>query len=578
MPEAARDPNLRDGGTLPPGAVPARPADERRLRVFISYSRGDYAIADQVLAALETCGFDAVMDRSAISAGEAWEQRLIDLIAAADALVFVLTPSSSGSKWCLWEIDEATKLGKRIFPAVCAPMGGAVPPPTLQPLQLIYFCEHPKYPTAGFGDGLRRLTHALGADIEWLREQTRYLERATEWERRGTPKSRLLVSDEVLDARAWAARRPKSTPEFPAILLDFIHASELEVEARASTDRRQVEELKAAKGALEVALREVERQRNELARLLASATRIIFGQFNGMDGRSLEEAFSVLQMGANVGDVSSMIGLGVLHEKGHGVPRNYDKAREWYEQAVAKGDAIAMLDLGFLYQSGHGVPQDSVTARHWYEKAAEGGQPLAMSNLGSMYLSGEGAARDARKARQWFEKAAEKSDTRAMNALGALYRSGKGGPKDHDKARDWYEKAAEKGDARAMTTLGDVYFHGWGTPRNYHTAREWYEKSAQKGDTTAMRALGASYQHGYGVGIDFAESRRWFERAAENGDPVAMMSVGVLYEKDRVVPRDAIKARAWYQKSVDHGYRPAEAFLQALDARERAPKKSKQRR
>ena len=33
--------------------------------------------------------------------------------------------------------------------------------------------------------------------------------------------------------------------------------------------------------------------------------------------------------------------LGLLYAEGHGVPKNYVKARQWYEKAAAQGDADA---------------------------------------------------------------------------------------------------------------------------------------------------------------------------------------------------------------------------------------------
>jgi hypothetical protein len=68
-------------------------------------------------------------------------------------------------------------------------------------------------PGSGFGTGLASLITALNTDFDWLREHTRYLQRAQEWDKGGRPANRLLSGINVLEAKAWAAHRPMSAPE-----------------------------------------------------------------------------------------------------------------------------------------------------------------------------------------------------------------------------------------------------------------------------------------------------------------------------------------------------------------------------
>jgi hypothetical protein len=46
------------------------------------------------------------------------------------------------------------------------------------------------------GTGLASLIAALNTDFDWLREHTRYLQRATEWDRGGRPANRLLSGND----------------------------------------------------------------------------------------------------------------------------------------------------------------------------------------------------------------------------------------------------------------------------------------------------------------------------------------------------------------------------------------------
>jgi hypothetical protein len=221
-----------------------RPAssDKEKLRVFISYSRDDLDFADQLDAALSACGFDCIIDRHRISGGEDWKRRLGNLISEADTVVFVLTPTSARSEICTWEAKEAERLGKRILPVIQRPLEGVSPPPQLRERNYLFFYADPKAaPGAGFGTGLAKLVAALNTDFDWLREHTRYLQRAIEWDRGGRPANRLLSGDDIAEAKAWVARRPKGAPEPTALHLDFIRASEEEAEARLSEQRKQLE-------------------------------------------------------------------------------------------------------------------------------------------------------------------------------------------------------------------------------------------------------------------------------------------------------------------------------------------------
>ena len=65
-----------------------------KSHVFVSYSRKDSSeFADGLAAALEERGFDAFLDKQDILPGEDWKARLGGLIAAADTVVFLLSPS-----------------------------------------------------------------------------------------------------------------------------------------------------------------------------------------------------------------------------------------------------------------------------------------------------------------------------------------------------------------------------------------------------------------------------------------------------------------------------------------------------
>lgn len=56
------------------------PDDGQALKVFISYSRRDTAIADALLEALTSHGFEVLIDRRSLPFGERWQAELAELI------------------------------------------------------------------------------------------------------------------------------------------------------------------------------------------------------------------------------------------------------------------------------------------------------------------------------------------------------------------------------------------------------------------------------------------------------------------------------------------------------------------
>ena len=417
----ASGPSPKPGDVAPQQASRPDSPEGDELRVFVSYSRDDLRFAGQLVAALNACGFECFIDREGISGGEKWKQRIGNLISEADTVVFMLSPASARSEICAWEVEEAARLGKRILPVNCRPLEGASPPPRLRDLNYVFLYEDPKVKDSGFGTGLKTLVASLNTDFDWLREHTRYLQRATEWDSGGRPANRLLSRNDIVEAKDWAARRPKSAPEPTSLHLDFIRASEEEAEARSSAQRKQLEAMAAAQAECQKALHEAEEAQRKRA--------------------------------TNEGNAEAMFNLGLLYANGQGVTQDYVRARDWYEKAAEKGFPSAMGNLGVLYHNGQGVAQDYGKAREWYEKAAEKGFPRAMGNLGVLYHNDQGVAQDYAKAREWYEKAAANGNATAMLNLGQLYEEGWGVAQDYGKAREWYEKAADKGEPRAKAQL-----------------------------------------------------------------------------------------------------------------------------
>lgn len=94
----------------------------------------------------------------------------------------------------------------------------------------------------------------------------------------------------------------------------------------------------------------------------------------------------------------------------------YDKAIEELHFLANGGEARAQYDLGVLYDKGQGVPQSDQQAMKWYELAAKQGEPRAEYNLGLMYLNGQAVKPDLVEAYYWISRSAARGNPHALDA------------------------------------------------------------------------------------------------------------------------------------------------------------------
>lgn len=189
-------------------------------RVFLSYSRKDVALATNLRDRLIEEGFDAYLDLFDIEKGEAWQERLQDLIVTADAVAFLISPDSVTSKVCDWEVNEAERLGKRLFPILCRPTPDDVVPGRLKRLNYARLDEDDAWV-----EEFPKFCQALRRDGQWLREHARLSEAAERWVRDSRSEAHLLRLESVRTARKWESRRPPDA-SVGDVLLEFLEASE----------------------------------------------------------------------------------------------------------------------------------------------------------------------------------------------------------------------------------------------------------------------------------------------------------------------------------------------------------------
>src|SRR5262245_7504297 len=206
------------------------PREAHKLRVFISYSRRDMAFADRLVSALESRDLEVMIDRRDLPLLEEWQNELIGFIRKADAVVYLLSPSSIVSKWCTWEVEQVAALNKRLAPVVAEALpADASLPEVINRINFLFFT-----PPNDFEEQAGRLAKALSTDLNWVKEHTRLGELARRWDERNRPGRLLLPSGEIEDAERWAIGRPREAPRPTELHTAFIQASR-----RAATSRQR---------------------------------------------------------------------------------------------------------------------------------------------------------------------------------------------------------------------------------------------------------------------------------------------------------------------------------------------------
>src|SRR3990172_3083850 len=90
----------------------------RNTKIFISYSRRDKLFARKLHNAVKAAGIDAWVDWEGIPLSSDWMKEITIAIEGSDAFVFVTSPDSINSKYCIEELELGIKYNKKILPVL----------------------------------------------------------------------------------------------------------------------------------------------------------------------------------------------------------------------------------------------------------------------------------------------------------------------------------------------------------------------------------------------------------------------------------------------------------------------------
>ncbi len=81
--------------------------------------------------------------------------------------------------------------------------------------------------------------------------------------------------------------------------------------------------------------------------------------------RDFATAIKEWQTLADTGDAEAEYRVGMMYERGEGIPVQPKQAANWYRKAAEQAYSHAQIALGMLYAKGQGVLQDYVQAHMW---------------------------------------------------------------------------------------------------------------------------------------------------------------------------------------------------------------------
>jgi hypothetical protein len=121
------------------------------MKVFISHTPTDEALARQVATVLQESGLDVWDERTEITPGENWAAKVAEALRESEAMVVLLTPEALRSSWVRRDIEYALsekRYNQRLIPVLVPPSSEEIPqeeiPWILRRLKMIKLAEEDK--------------------------------------------------------------------------------------------------------------------------------------------------------------------------------------------------------------------------------------------------------------------------------------------------------------------------------------------------------------------------------------------------------------------------------------------------
>ncbi|MGB6167702.1 MAG: TIR domain-containing protein [Geitlerinemataceae cyanobacterium] len=189
--------------------------------VFLSYCRRNKTFVQKLNQAFQEAKREIWVDWEGIPLNADWRQEIYRGIEAADNFVFVLSPDSVASQVCTEEIEHAIANNKRLVPIVCEEVSYDRVHPEMAKLNWIFFRKEDDFDVA-----FHKLLETLDTDLNYVRDHTRLLKRAIEWDEKNRDASFTLRGSDLKYAEQWLGASEDKQPEPTPLHAQYILASD----------------------------------------------------------------------------------------------------------------------------------------------------------------------------------------------------------------------------------------------------------------------------------------------------------------------------------------------------------------
>ena len=196
--------------------------------VFISYSRKDIQFAQRIHHELEARDREPWVDWQDIPPTSEWLDEVYAGIQAADTYLFIISPNSVVSEICTLEIEHAIQHNKRLVPVVLNDVEDGQVHSAMSAHNWVFLREEDD-----FEANFELLIDALDTDLEYVREHTRLLTLAIDWDENQRRRSAGLRGQELQTAEGWLAQSGSKDPQPTELHREYL------ISSRTAVDRLQ---------------------------------------------------------------------------------------------------------------------------------------------------------------------------------------------------------------------------------------------------------------------------------------------------------------------------------------------------
>lgn len=501
--------------------------------LFISYSHKDVAAVEQIVHSIESAADCDVWFDHKLKGGEEYFSVIADQILQCDYFLFVVSPYSVTSNFCIRELEFAMSENRKI---IAVWLEEFTPPPRVRlVISNTHYIRNQGLTDADFShaiaDALEAEHLTLGGEAEYiLSEQKTDSEKYFVSPEDKAKMQRLLEKEQKEDF--LACFEPEA-----AVLLGLAY----EMGVGVDTDETRADfyyHIASYKGSLD-------------GEYLMLALRLAQGK--------ADKAATVRRMSelAEAGCLKALVYWGdELYLGNYGMTVDKPTAYRWFKRAADMGDPVAKYFLAFGYRVGEvGEEADYTLAWMYFLEAAQQHFPRAYRQMAIMYRKGQLVEKSDEKAREYYQKAIDNGDGLAINYLGNMEHDAG----DYDKAFECYSQAVDYAKQKKLPNgnpyynLGWAYEYGQGVEKDIARAIDLYLTAAGYRHKSSARRV--AYMIAKELEADMETKRALLEKAVACNCTNAEYWMARTYEweaadGDRAQCKEALE---WYEKGADKG-------------------------